>query len=168
MDQISRLDEHILRPYQKILKFMGIPVLCFVGVVIYVFLRGFSTNKYLAELPAVINLGFPLWLVLLSMLVLFIIIALIIRFYKYDGIDYCTRLKLSGNEIIIETDDYIITFKISKAKRIKFSELHLFHLLYNLYMVGRLTINYEGDKYRYYFPVKSPAIERQIRKWIKK
>lgn len=157
-----------LRPFQILLKYIGIPVLAFIGFVIYVFLRGFSGNKYQAVQPTVINLGFPLWLVIVCMLTLFIIVVFIIRFYQYNGVDDETRIKISSQDIVIETPDYLIPLRINKARKIRFTDAHLFGLFYRYYMVGRLTINYEGDRYTFYFPVKTPEEERQIIKWISK
>ena len=157
-----------LRPFQKLLQYIGIPVMAFAGFVIFVFLRGFSGHKYQAVQPTVINLGFPLWLVVICMLLLFVIVVFIIRFYQFSGVDEETRIKISSQDIVIETPDYLIPFRINKARKIRFSDAHLFGLFYRYYMVGRLSINYEGDRYTFYFPVMTPADERQIAKWTGK
>jgi hypothetical protein len=82
--------------------------------------------------------------------------------------DYQTNIKISSQDIVVETPDYLIPFRIKQAKKIRFTDAHLFGLFYKYYMVGRLKINYQGDRYTFYFPVKTPAEERQIIKWMSK
>ena len=166
IDESNDFNENLLRPIEKVLKYIGMPILGLLGFVLFAFMRGLSGHKFYAQMPTVIKLGFPLWLILLMMLAFFIIIYLLIRFYQYSGIDYHTFIKISKTHICIDSEKYMIKFENKLAKQIRYSECLILSFFYKHYSIGKLRINYKDDKYCYYFPVKNPSKERQLKKWF--
>ena len=165
-DDEKILDERVLVPKQLILKYILSPILIFISFVLWVFMRGlYSPNK--AQSPTVINLGFPFWLIILSMIIFFILIYLIIYFWRYKGYDKRTYISFFRNHIRIETFEYAINFKISNAQRIVFRELPFMHLFFKTYAVYKLKIIYEGDKYVFHIPIKEPDKEKKLKSLLK-
>lgn len=166
--QFFEVKETLLLPYNKVLKIVGIPFCGFFGFVIFVFMSGLTGHKYYSQKPALLELGMPIWMILILILLFFTSIYLIIHFYRLQDVDPTSRISFQEDIIEVDTNDYLITFKIDKAKSIQFSESIVFQFFYKYYIVGRLKVVYEGDRYFFYFPVKNPLIENQIKSQIEK
>ena len=153
----------ILNQKNKLLKILMIPILALIGFIIYSFLRGFGHNKYVTTNPAVIELGFPFWLVSILALVLFVIINIILKIYLTNDYSQFNQIHIKNSVTIIDTPSYRLTFKIKKSQSYRLKISRFWGVLFpTFYRVGKLKIIYNGDKYSFLFPIRNMIDEKEI------
>lgn len=154
----------LLRPKIVMLKLLLVPFLIFVGFVIYAFLRGFGRNRYETINPAVIELGLPLWIILILALMLFVIINLIIKIYNTHSTEESAGIRLNNSMLVIDRPQYKMTFKLNKSQKFKISISRFWGFMYiSFYRIGKLRIKYQGDSYTFLFPVRDMDLEQKIK-----
>ncbi len=157
------LHDVLLRPNVRLLKVFIAPLLAFVGFVIFTFMRGFGSNKYEAVNPAIIELGAPLWIILLLALVLFWVIAFIIKIFLTRDIHPSGSVILKNNQLIVDHLHYKMTFKLKQAEYFSISISKFWGLLFpGYYRIGKVSLTYQGDSYRFLFPVRDMIVEQHI------
>lgn len=154
----------ILNLKVRLRKILLIPILGLIGFVIYSFLRGFGHNRYESTNPASMELGFPIWLVLILALFLFVLINIILKIYLSNNYNSNNQIHIKRNETIINTPTYRLIFKNKKSKYYKLTISRFWGLFFpTFYRVGKLKINYNGDKYLFLFPIRNMIDERKIK-----
>ncbi len=154
----------ILEPKIRLRKVLIIPILAFIGFIIYSFLRGFGHNKYESTNPAAIELGFPIWLVLILALILFVIINIILKIYFSNDYNQNNNIHIKNNETIIDTPLYRLIFKNKKSQIYNLKISRFWGMFFpTFYRVGKLKIKYNGDKYLFLFPIRNMVDEQKIK-----
>jgi len=157
------IKEILLRPQTPLLKVFFIPFLAFIGFGLYVFLRGFGSNRYESTNPVSMQWGTPLWLVLILALLLFVIINLIIKIYSASDIEEGAEIRIENNKLIIERHLYQMVFDRDKLQKINISISWFWGLFFQkFYRIGKLKIKYQNDTYTFLFPVRDMDLEKTI------
>lgn len=157
----------ILNLRTRIQKVFIIPILTFIGFVIYTLLRGFGRNRYESINPASMELGFPIWFVMILALILFVLLNIIIKIYLTNDYNQGRKIHIKGHETIIDTPTYRLTFKNRKTKYFKLTVSRFWGMFFpNFYRVGRLKISYNGDRYMFLFPIRNMFVEQEINKML--
>lgn len=159
--------DKILNQKLRLSKILLIPILALIGFTIYSFLRGFGNNRYESTNPASNELGFPFWLILILALILFVLINIILKIYLSKDYNQNNQIHIKLNETIIDTPLYRFTFKHKKTKYYELKISRFWGIFFpTFYRVGKLRINYKGDKYMFLFPVRNIPDEQEINKWL--
>jgi hypothetical protein len=156
-------EDNILRLDVNLKKYLLAPIYILIGFTIYNTLKGFGGNRYESTLPLAAKLDFPIWLILLLALILFILINLIAKIYLAKSITN-KRLIIKTKETIIDAPKYKIKFKHSKCEKYNIKVSKIYGKFFpKQYRIGTLSIKYNGDKYFYVFPIRGLDIEETIK-----
>lgn len=159
-----KIKDVLLKPSNALLKVLGIPFLGFIGITLFIFLKGFSEHRYISKTPPVIELGFSISSILLLMLCFFTIIYLILKLFSNTNYDEFSEIQLLNKTLRIETANYIMTIKISNADLLKISISSFWGIfLKKYYKIGKVKIKYKGDSYSFLFPIRDMELEQQIK-----
>jgi len=157
------IKDFTLKPKAKLMKYLILPFLAYVGFIIYTFLKGFGSSNFKSTKPMAIELGLPLWEILIIALALFVIANLFFKILFNKEEDKNSEILITKKDIIIHNSDYKMSFNRKKAKHISISISKFWGILFKkYYRVGRLKIKYQGDSYIFLFPVRDMEIESII------
>jgi hypothetical protein len=157
------INDSILKHRIKLAQVMFIPFLSIVGLLIYVMLRGFGNRRTQLIAPLALKMEFPLWLVLLLGLILFIIVSIVFRLFTAKDTESEGKLLFSGNQLIIDRKYYKMTFKKSKFEKFNISISRPWGLFFTkFYRIGKIRFKYMGDSFYFLFPVRDMILEEKI------